>query len=181
MAIAEQLRFLSGLIARPGSVGAIAPSGRFLARAMAAQIDPAIPGPVLELGPGTGAVTRALIGRGIAPMRITAIEYDSNFATFLAQRFPKIRVICGDAFAFEHTAEPFAAIVSSLPLLNFPVERRQALVERALAQLAQGTPFIQFSYGMRPPVAAPRGTTLHQAAFILLNLPPARVWVYRRN
>src|ERR1700689_897369 len=70
---AEHLHFLGGLIARPKNVGAIAPSSPALARATARQIDPAVPGPVLELGPGTGVVTEALIERGIAPERITAI------------------------------------------------------------------------------------------------------------
>ena len=177
----EHLRFLRGLIARPGHVGAIAPSGRALARAMADEINLDIAGPLLELGPGTGAVTQALIARGIAPERITAIEYDKDFVAFLARRFPQIHVVCGDAFAFQRDAKPFAAIISSLPLLNFPVERRQALIERAFSQLAPGAPFIQFSYGLKPPIPEPAGATLRRAAFVLLNLPPARVWVYRRS
>jgi phosphatidylethanolamine/phosphatidyl-N-methylethanolamine N-methyltransferase len=182
---AEHLHFLRGLIARPKNVGAIAPSSPGLARAIARQIDPAVPGPVLELGPGTGVVTEALIERGIAPERITAIEYDPDFAALVARRFSKARVVRGDAFDFAHAlglsdGDRFAAIVSGLPLLNHPPERRHALIENILAHLAPGAPYIQFSYGLQPPIPAPAGTTVKRAALILMNLPPARVWVYRK-
>ncbi|MGZ5939428.1 MAG: class I SAM-dependent methyltransferase, partial [Rhizomicrobium sp.] len=75
----EELQFLRGLIASPRGVGAIAPSSPALARAVAAQVDPAKPGPILELGPGTGAITKELLGRGVAPERLTLIEYDPDF------------------------------------------------------------------------------------------------------
>jgi phosphatidylethanolamine/phosphatidyl-N-methylethanolamine N-methyltransferase len=182
---AEHFQFLRGLIARPKNVGAIAPSSPQLARAIAAQIDPAISGPVLELGPGTGVVTEALIARGVAPERITAIEYDPDFAKMVAGRFPGVHVVRGDAFDLARTlgdsgSEPFAGIVSGLPLLNHPPQRRRMLIEGAMARLAPGAAYVQFSYGFEPPVAAPTGTTVKRAAFIWRNLPPARVWVYRR-
>jgi phosphatidylethanolamine/phosphatidyl-N-methylethanolamine N-methyltransferase len=180
---AEHFQFLRGLIARPKNVGAIAPSSPVLARAIAAQIDPAIPGPVLELGPGTGVITQALIARGIEPARITAIEYDADFAKMVAERFPGVNVVRGDAFDLERTLgseQPFAGIVSGLPLLNHPPERRRMLIEGAMARLAPGASYVQFSYGWEPPISAPAGATVHRAALIWRNLPPARVWVYRR-
>jgi phosphatidylethanolamine/phosphatidyl-N-methylethanolamine N-methyltransferase len=181
---AEHLHFLKGLIARPKNVGAIAPSSPALARAIARQVDPKADGPVLELGPGTGVVTEALIERGLAPTRITAIEYDPDFAKLVAGRFPGVRVVEGDAFDFPRTLNldanaRFAAIVSGLPLLNHPPERRRLLLDAIFAHLAPGAPYIQFSYGLSPPVPAPPGATVKRAAFIMLNLPPARVWVYR--
>lgn len=183
---AEHFQFIRGLIARPKNVGAIMPSSPALARAIARQIDPGTPGPVLELGPGTGVVTEALLERGIAASRITAIEYDADFAKHVAQRFPGVRVIRGDAFDLNRTlsnesGEPFAGIVSGLPLLNHPLERRHALIEGALAHLAPGAPYVQFSYGFEPPIAASAGASVKRAAIIWANLPPARVWVYRRG
>lgn len=182
----EHLHFLKGLIARPKNVGAITPSSPALSRAIAQQVDPTIPGRVLELGPGTGVVTEALIERGIEPSRITAIEYDPDFVRMVAARFPGVHVMEGDAFDLRKTlansdGEAFAAIVSGLPLLNHPVERRRALIEGALAKLKPGAPYVQFSYGTRPPIPAPMGATVKRAALILMNLPPARVWVYRRS
>jgi phosphatidylethanolamine/phosphatidyl-N-methylethanolamine N-methyltransferase len=184
-AAAQQLQFLKGLIARPKNVGAIAPSSPALAKAIARQIDLTIEGPVLELGPGTGVVTEAIIKRGVTPDRITAIEYDPDFTAMVSRRFPKVHVVRGDAFDFIRTlglkdGDSFAAIVSGLPLLNHPPERRQMLIESALARLKPGAAYIQFSYGMSPPIAAPKGATVKRAALILLNLPPARVWVYRK-
>lgn len=181
----DNLRFLRALIARPKNIGAVAPSSRALARAIARVIDPERPGPVLELGPGTGVVTQALLERGIAPARLTVIEYDPGFARGIAGRFPGVTVIQGDAFDLAHTLGdrhdgPFAGIVSGLPLLNFPMHSRHALVEGALARLAPGAPLVQFSYGMHAPVVPPPGHTVTRAAFVLANLPPARVWVYRK-
>ncbi len=139
---------------------------------------------MLELGPGTGAVTAQLLARGIAPSRLTSIEYDAGFAALVAKRFPGLRVICGDAFDLDRTLgppTPLAAVVSSLPLINFPNETRLALLDNVFARLAPGAPFVQFSYRLRPPVAPPPGIALRRAAVIWLNLPPARVWVYRRG
>ena len=134
---AEHFQFIRGLLARPKNVGAIAPSSPALARAIAHQIDPAVPGPVLELGPGTGVVTQALIERGIAQERITAVEFDADFARHVAERFPLVHVIRGDAFDLKRTlanedGTPFAGIVSGLPLLNHPVARRAQLIQTAL-------------------------------------------------
>jgi len=184
-ALADNLRFLRALISRPKNVGAILPSGPALARAIAAEIDPALDGPVLELGPGTGAITGAILERGIAPERLTAIEYDPELVELLAARFHGVRLVHGDAFALDQALgenqAPFAAIVSGLPLLNFPMAARRALVDGALKKLKPGAPLIQFSYGVQPPLAAPAGYAVRCAALIWANFPPARVWVYQRT
>jgi len=184
--LTDNLRFLRALITRPKHVGAVAPSSRALGRAIAEQVDPSRPGPVLELGPGTGAITQALLERGIAPERLTAVEYDSDFALGIAARFPGVQVIQGDAFDLAHTlgsrqSERFAAIVSGIPLLNFHPARRRAYVEGLMRRLVPGGPLIQFSYGMQAPVPAPDGFNAHCAALVWANLPPARVWVYRKD
>lgn len=181
----DGLRFLRSVILRPRAIGAIAPSSPQLARKIAQQIDPALPGAVLELGPGTGVVTEALIARGIAADRLVAIEADPDLARLMRGRFPRLRVVEGDAFDLDRTlpageSGPLAATVSGLPLLNFPPARRRALIASALARSPSGGPFVQFSYGFTAPVPADRELHVKQAAFVLANLPPARVWVYRR-
>jgi phosphatidylethanolamine/phosphatidyl-N-methylethanolamine N-methyltransferase len=181
--ITDEARFLLRLLARPRGIGAIAPSSPRLARALAMQI-PQGKGPVLELGPGTGVVTEAILARGIAPEELTTIEYDPDFASLVKARFPRANVIRGDAFDLARTlgdTAPFAAILSGLPLLNFPPESRAQLLTQIFARLAPNAPFIQFSYGLKPPVPAPTGASVTRAAFVLFNLPPARVWVYRRT
>jgi phosphatidylethanolamine/phosphatidyl-N-methylethanolamine N-methyltransferase len=96
-----------------------------------------------------------------------------------------VTVVQGDAFDLARTLgarfdQPFAAIVSGLPLLNFPIAMRRQLVDGALERLAPGAPLIQFSYGTHAPVVPPPGYAVSRAAVIWANLPPARVWVYRR-
>jgi len=167
------------------TTGAIAPSGRALARKMASHVDPRSPHPVLELGPGTGVVTRALIEHGVAPERIIAIEFNPDFCRTLRFRYPHSSIIEGDAYDLEatldgHHAGPFSAVVSSLPLLLRPPEERRALIRDALRRLAPGGVYVQFSYAPRPPVpASPREYRLAAGGFVFNNLPPARVWTYR--
>lgn len=181
--LVDQGRFLFRLLRNPRNIGAVAPSSAALARAMAAQI-PNGGGPVLELGPGTGAITAAILAGGIDASRLTAVEYDADFAALLRQRFPSINVVEGDAFDLAITlgpTQPYAAILSGLPLLNFAPERRARLLTEIFARLAPGAPFIQFSYGLKPPVPAPHGAQVARTAFIPFNIPPARVWVYRKS
>ena len=182
---ADNLRFLRALIARPKNIGAIFPSSPQLAAAIARQIDPTSAGPVLELGPGTGVVTQAILERGIAPDRLTLVEYDEEMAAHLAGRFNAVRVIQGDAFNLGKTlngrgGDLFSAIVSGLPLLNFPVAHRRAFIESLALRLLPGAPLIQFSYGTHAPVVPPAGHAVIRAAQIWANIPPARVWVYRK-
>jgi phosphatidylethanolamine/phosphatidyl-N-methylethanolamine N-methyltransferase len=184
-ALREELQFLRGLVANPRSVGAVAPSSIWLARAVAAQVDLNQPGPILELGPGTGAITEAILKRGVPPDRLTVIEHDPAFAKQIAARFHGVHVITGDAFNLgrllaDRGLQRFSAIASGIPLLNFAPEKRQALIKASLELLRPGGPFVQFSYGFAAPVSAPDGATARLAAFVWRNLPPARVWVYRK-
>lgn len=183
--LADNLRFLRALVARPKNIGAIVPSSRVLARAIARELDPGHGGPVLELGPGTGVITEALLERGVAAERLTLVEYDGDMAAYLTRRFPGVAVIQGDAFDLARTLGPktqshFSAIISGLPLLNFPPARRHSFMEGACRLLAPGAPFVQFSYGVNAPVSAPPGFTVRRAALVWANLPPARVWTYRK-
>lgn len=182
---AEELRFLRALIARPRGVGSVAPSSPSLARAIAAQIDPAQLGPVLELGPGTGALTRGILARGISPERLTLIEYDTALAKLLAAQFAGVHVIKGDAFDLETSLgnrhQPFVAVVSGIPLLNYPSEKRRAFLDAVFERMAPGAPVIQFSYGLHSPISRSADITVTMTAFVWKNVPPARVWVYRKR
>jgi phosphatidylethanolamine/phosphatidyl-N-methylethanolamine N-methyltransferase len=184
--LSDEMRFLRTWIAKPKIVGAIAPSGRALARAMAAAADVSAPGLVLELGPGTGVVTEALIARGVAPERIVAVEFDSRFCSYLRERFPTVNIVEGDAFAVDTTLPPdlrgpFSAVISSLPLVLSPPPERRRLVEDMLARIPPNGTYIQFSYSPKRPVPAVAGVfTAEHGPWIVNNLPPARVWTYRR-
>lgn len=179
------VRFLRNWAANPLQVGAVSPSGRALARAMARQVPAAGDWPVLELGPGTGPVTAALIERGIAPERIVAVEYSADFCALLVERFRGLNVVQGDAYDLDMALPPgltgpYAAVISSLPLLNREPDARVALIEGALARTLPGGGLIQFSYGFGPPVKANPGRfAVARTAFVLANVPPAQVWLYK--
>lgn len=179
--------FFRRFVKDPLRTGAQLPSSAALARAMVRTLDPALPGGVVELGPGTGVVTAALIERGFAPDRILALEIAPEFATFLRGAFPGLLVRLDSAFELErHLADlPFAGVqgvVSSLPLLTQPLALRQALVRTALFNpLAPAGQFVQFTYFFRPPVTElGPDVAVERIAFVPWNFYPATVWRYRR-
>jgi phosphatidylethanolamine/phosphatidyl-N-methylethanolamine N-methyltransferase len=157
-----------------------------LARTMASYVDPRVPGPILELGPGTGPVTDALIRRGIAQDRLVLVEFNPEFCQLLKRRFPKATIVQGDAYDLTETltgvvSDPAAATVSSLPLFTKPMEKRLDLMHAAQDLMRPGAPFIQFTYAVVPPIPArSQHYTARPSPRVWLNLPPARVWVYRR-
>jgi phosphatidylethanolamine/phosphatidyl-N-methylethanolamine N-methyltransferase len=182
--VKEKMRFLRSWLGKPLQVGAVSPSSRFLARTMAGYVDPAIPGKIIEIGPGTGPVTRALLARGIAPERLVLVEYDAAFVQHLRHRFEGVTVIQGDGYALKDTLKgfvsgPISAIVSSLPLMTRPPAQRHALLKEALALMAPGAPFIQFTYALVPPISHTAHVLVEGSRRIWRNIPPARVWVYR--
>ena len=185
--LADRARFLKSLAASPRLTGAVAPSGRALARAMAAATGSPSHGLVIELGPGTGPVTQALIESGLAPERLVLVEYDAAFCRLLKQRFAHASIIEGDAYDLGHTlapfaGEPIAAVVSSLPLLNQSPPRRTKLIADAFALMGPSGAFVQFTYGLQSPIPREACANLYSAVRsrpILLNLPPAFVWTYR--
>lgn len=181
----DEVRFIATWLQNPLKIGAVSPSGRLLARAIAAEVDPSQPGMVVELGPGTGPVTEALIERGVSPERLILVEYDPEFCSLLRRRFPAAKVVQGDAYALGKTLanmvdEPLCAVVSGLPLMTRPLFTRLRLLKTALSMLRKGGPFVQFTYAMTAPIPSRRhrGTASPR---VWLNLPPARVWVYRAD
>jgi len=163
--MADGLRFFRTWLQKPVLTGAISPSGKALARAMARPVDADSRWPVLELGPGTGPVTAALIAQGVAAERIVALEYNPEFCALLVKRFRGLNVVEGDAYDLATSLPPGA---------------RQALISQALGRVLPGGGMIQFSYGFGPPVPAVAGRfTVIRIALVLANLPPARVWLYR--
>jgi phosphatidylethanolamine/phosphatidyl-N-methylethanolamine N-methyltransferase len=141
---------------------------------------------VIELGPGTGAVTAALVEQGIHPSRLVLVEFNPGFCRLLRARYPEATVIRGDAYGIKRLAGrlrgPAAAAVSGLPLFTKPLELRLRLLADAFTLLVPGAPFVQFTYAAVSPI--PRsypGAHARASERIWLNIPPARVWVYRKT
>ena len=182
----DEARFLRSWFERPLVTGAVSPSGKMLARTMASYVDPRVPGAVVELGPGTGPMTEALVRRGVGQDRLILVEYNHEFCRLVKRRFPLATVVQGDAYDLRGTLrdilrEPAAAVVSSLPLFTKPMDVRLELLEAAQDLMHPNAPFVQFTYAMVPPIPARSSRyTASASSRVWFNLPPARVWVYRR-
>ena len=184
--------FLKRWLRRPLSMGAVVPSGRLLGEAMARATLEAMagrPGHVVELGAGTGQVTKALLAAGIPPERLALIERDPELSVFLRRHFVGPQIIEGDAARLPrllagHGIAPIAAVVSSLPLLSLPAEIVNGIVHGVFDALPRGAALVQFTYGPKPPV--PRGLreSLQLEGMsgrrVWRNVPPAVVWTFRR-
>ena len=183
----DELRFFKGWIDRPRAVGSIIPTSSVTARRMASVIDTGSGLPVLEVGPGTGVITRAILQRGIAPEKLHAVEYSPEFVQHLRRNFPGVNVIQGDAFLMDRLLEEagsltFDSVVSAVPLLNFSVERRVAYLSDLLSRIPQGRPVIQLTYGPKSPVPPGLGDyTVEHFRFVIRNIPPTQLWIYRRG
>ncbi len=181
----DEVQFIRSWIEKPLSTGAVMPSGRALARTMASYVDTKASGPVIELGPGTGPVTEALVEHGVDPARLILVEFNPVFCRMLRTRYPAATVVQGDAYRLRRlletiVREPAAAVVSGLPLVTKPLRTRLRLIADAMTLLAPSAPFVQFTYAMVPPIPkALSGIRAEASELIWLNLPPARVWVYR--
>jgi phosphatidylethanolamine/phosphatidyl-N-methylethanolamine N-methyltransferase len=142
----DELRFFKGWLDKPKAVGAIMPTSSVTARRMASVIDTASGLPVLELGPGTGVITRAILKRGVDPQDLYTVEYSEDFAGFLRREFPDVHVIQGDAFNLDEALGEdrhlkFDAVISAVPLLSFPVASRIAYVEDLLDRMPEAAPW----------------------------------------
>jgi phosphatidylethanolamine/phosphatidyl-N-methylethanolamine N-methyltransferase len=154
---------------------------------MAQYVDINSSAPVVELGPGTGAITNALIERGVDQKRLVLVEYNPGFCALLRDRYPHATVVQGDAYALRESLwdvldVPASAVVSGLPLVTKPMLTRLKLIREAFVALAPGAPFVQFTYSVAPPIPKSLpGVSTEASERIWMNLPPARVWVYRRG
>jgi phosphatidylethanolamine/phosphatidyl-N-methylethanolamine N-methyltransferase len=189
--LADNARFIRSWIENPRLIGAVSPSGRALAKAMASYVDVEKPGSVIELGPGTGPVTQALLARGVPAERLVLVEYEQRFCHLLGERFPGVKIIQGDAYRLKATLQgkidgKIAAVVSSLPLLVRPERDRIELLHQAFDLMGPDGLFVQFTYGLTispMPIRSKHGGGAYVGKGsppILLNIPPARVWRYRR-
>ena len=186
--LSDTTLFLQEWMGNPRRTGSVVPSSRHLAAAMARWL-PADPESfVLELGPGTGIVTAALLHRGLREDKLVAIENNPKMARLLRERFPRAHVITGDAWHLDdllhnhrRPIESVGAVISSLPLLNFSEEQAELLAKKIRAVLEPQGNWVQFSYRIHK--LRPRGAAsfrLHASKIVWFNLPPARVSVFRK-
>lgn len=187
-AYSDFLHFFRSWISNPLRVAAIAPSGDTLARIMTREIA-VLDGPIIELGPGTGVFTRALLARGVSEADLTLIEFGPEFIGALQTRFPAARVLQMDAAHLAEAdifeGEPVGAVVSGLPLLSMSPDKIAAIMASAFAYMRPGGAVYQFTYGPRCPVPRPildrLGLEAVRIGGTVRNLPPASVYRISRR
>lgn len=183
----EREIFFRHWLSNPLGIGAILPSGGSVARAMARELALDRPGAVLELGGGTGSLTRGLIAAGCPAERLVVIEREPDLARHLQQRLPGVRVICGDAGDTARLLagagiERLATVVSSLPIKWFRRTQQRAVLDASFAALGEGGSFVQLTNALASPIpAAELGLIGAEVARIWLHILPVQIWRYRRD
>lgn len=188
MSVRDAFSFLRAWSNAPGRVGAVLPSSAALADVITSEIS-STTGPVMELGPGTGVFTRALLARGVRESDLLLVDSGPEFARLLQERFPAARVLAMDATRLaEHAlydGAPVGAVVSGIPLLNLEPPQIDAIMDGAFHYLRPGGAFYQFTYGPRCPVPVRvlerLGLEATRIGGALMNVPPASVYRVRRS
>lgn len=185
----DKLDFFLAWLRRPHRVGAVVPSGKALGDAMASCIDVEAPGVVVELGGGTGSITRAILEAGVAPRDLIVVERDAALCKIIGARHPGVHVLCADARDLDRLlpaigVERVKTVVSGLPLLSMDRADCRRVLKAAFAVLPERGEFLQFTYGPASPVSYETRSLLglvgKRSEWVLNNLPPAAVWRYRR-
>lgn len=190
MAFAERKLFVERWVQAPLKVASVTPSGASLCRTMA-QAAKAGPGRrVIELGPGTGPITDALLAAGVAREDLLLVELDEIFARHLRGRYPGVRLVQGDARQVHRLAQQQGwahcdAVVSGLPLIALSVPTQFRIAAGAFRAMGPDGVFVQLTYGpfspLNPGLVRRLGLTARRYRWIARNLPPASVWIYRRQ
>lgn len=184
------LLFWRRYLHRPLGVGAVAPSGASLAKAMVQTLAPGAGDVIVEIGPGTGPFTRALLASGVAPAKLILVEFDPEFVRHLRHRFPGVTVLQGDAQELprllkEQGHGKVPRILSGLPLRSMPEAVRTGISRAMATSLSDDGMLVQFSYFLAPPLTeaevAACGLKARRARMVMANVPPAFVWRYSRN
>ena len=184
--------FFRQWLRNPRAMAALSPSSRQLARLMIDQL-PTGARHIIELGGGTGVITQALLEHGIEPDRLLVVELNEELHQLLHQRFPEVRVVCGDAQRLKTIVADgdFArdggvdAVVSGLGMLSMSRATQRAILSGVFAVLRDGGRFIQFTYGPASPLSRELlnelGLNSKRAGVAWINVPPATVYVYTRH
>ena len=173
--------FLSGFFRDPRRVGSAIPSSRALARALVDGLDLAHARVVVEVGPGTGAVTEELLRRVAPGTRVILVELHPPFVEHLREKYPEVEILHADAsdlpgLARQHGFAGCDAVLSGLPLANFPKETTDAILGGISAILAPGGRFTMFNYLGTTYSAVRRVFAATRVRYVLWNIPPAFVY-----
>lgn len=182
----EEILFIKRWLAHPLKVGALLPSSPFLARLVARHTRIGDDDVVVELGAGTGAVTKALLDAGIPKERLFVIEIDADMCTYLRKWYPQAQVIHGDAGALADILPSrwrgkVATVISGIPMITLPDDLQARLIRSWLGELKPGGRMLQYTYSLVSPIPQKKfGLSVKRAGMTFLNVPPASVFKYEK-
>ena len=175
--------FLRRWLANPLQMGSVVPSSPALCNRIAALVERAPEEHVVELGAGTGVVSRAMLAAGVPPERLAVVEIVPEMAEHLRGALPGANVVCGDAFDLpralpERMHGRIGTVICGIPLVLLPLARQQAFVD-AVEAVAPGRGFLLYTYCITSPLPYRKlGLDAARRAWTPLNIPPASVWKY---
>ena len=183
----EELLFFRRWIANPLKVGALLPSSPALARVVARNVDIGPEDAVIEVGAGTGSITKALIASGkIPPERLFVIEIDADMCTYLRKQLPHVQVIHGDAGRLAEIVPSrwhgkVSTVVSGIPMITLPFAAQQRLIRSWFSIMKPGGKMLQYTYSLVSPIPEDKlDLRGRRCGMTFLNVPPASVFAYRK-
>ena len=176
--------FLGEMMRRPKEVSAIAPSSTAVARKMTEGVEN-VSGPIVEIGPGTGSFTKVILERGVAPERLILMELNPRFCEELSRKFPGVTVLNRPAQEIEQLGVTgLGCVISGVPVLARPQIQRE-VVGNAFKVMSPEGVFVQITYSPNAPIPedaqVDMGITATKRGTVWANLPPARVFEFRRR
>jgi phosphatidylethanolamine/phosphatidyl-N-methylethanolamine N-methyltransferase len=182
----EELLFIRRWLANPLKVGALLPSSPFLARLVARNVKFGPDDAVVEVGAGTGAVTKALTQAGIPPDRLFVIEIDADMCTYLRKQMPQVQVVHGDAGRLSEILPSrwhgkVSTVISGIPMITLPLDAQQRLIRSWFGMLKPDGQMLQYTYSLVSPIPeAKHDLTGRRRGMTFLNVPPASVFAYEK-
>jgi phosphatidylethanolamine/phosphatidyl-N-methylethanolamine N-methyltransferase len=181
--IANPVLFFRRWLANPLQMGSVIPSSHALCRCVVRHTQRAADEAVLELGAGTGVVSRALLEGGVPPERLIVVEIVPEMAAYLRDQLPGVLVIEGDARLLPSLLPRFwhgriGTVICGIPLVLLSLAEQRRFID-AFETVAPGCGFLQYSYRFTSPLPwREHGLTPKREAWTPMNFPPATVWRY---
>jgi len=169
----KKILFLKKYLQNPQSIGSVIPSSEFLAKAMFTSIKELDKVNIIEIGAGTGAITKHI--SGFNPL---LVEIDQEFCALLRQNYPHLKTINGCALEQLQKVDERFGLVLSIPLINNPFKSSfipiiESLYSRGLLKWC-----VMYTYGLNDPLGEINFQSKARKRFVVKNIPPASVWVY---
>ena len=182
----ETLLFLKRWLKHPLRLGAIAPSSPALTSLVSRNVSAKPGNYIVELGAGTGTLTRRLLEHGILSEQLYVVELDPELCRFLETSLPDIRVIQGNAAELasllpKHVIGKVSTIVSGMPVSTMPLNLQKKIIDSCFKIMKPDGEIVQYSYHVTSPIPAFKlGLKKERIGITWLNLPPAFLWRYQR-